>query len=646
MTLFSLRASAPRTFRRARAARLGLLVPLLLAATLAAPAAAQSPGFALDRFEPSGGGSDWLRLESIDFRGSGRLSLSLLGDYAHKPLVLFDEKTDEEVSNVVKSQTHLHLGAAVNFADRVRIGVAMPIAVHQDGSSQALGGGSSLQAPSGAAPGDLRLALDARLLGEHREPFRLALGGSVYLPTGKQEEFTGDGSVRVAPRLMAAGDIGVFAWAARVGFMTRGKIDKSQLTGVGMGHELDGGIALGVRPVANLIIGPELFSSTVVTDGNAFDGRATPLELLLGGRLSVAESWHFRLGASPGLTHALGTPAFRVVGGLEYFPPIAPPDRDGDRILDRDDACPAEPGPANDDPSKHGCPLPKDRDGDGVLDAEDACVEVPGPRSSDPKTNGCPPPPDRDKDGILDKNDACPDEPGPASNDPAKHGCPPPPDRDKDGIIDAEDACVDVPGLKTDDPSTNGCPDTDSDTIHNPQDACPEVAGPRNADPKKHGCPAARVEKNEIRILEQVKFKFNSDVILKESDVILEAVSKILRDHPEVKKIRIEGHTDNHGGKDFNKKLSDRRAASVVKWLVKKGGIEAGRLTSQGFGLERALASNDTEEGRQENRRVEFHIVDPAPRADGSTTTVTEPAKAEPAKAPTKAEPAKGPKAP
>jgi outer membrane protein OmpA-like peptidoglycan-associated protein len=121
----------------------------------------------------------------------------------------------------------------------------------------------------------------------------------------------------------------------------------------------------------------------------------------------------------------------------------------------------------------------------------------------------------------------------------------------------------------------------------------------------------ARVEKGQIRILEQVKFKTNSDVILPESDRILEAVAKILTENPEVKKIRVEGHTDNRGGRAFNKRLSDRRAASVVNWLVKRGGIDAGRMQSQGFGLERPIANNKTEEGRQENRRVEFHIVDP-----------------------------------
>src|SRR4029453_15767986 len=111
--------------------------------------------------------------------------------------------------------------------------------------------------------------------------------------------------------------------------------------------------------------------------------------------------------------------------------------------------------------------------------------------------------------------------------------------------------------------------------------------GARDPDPKKNGCPLARVEKGQGKIIEQVKFKTGSATILPESNTLLEAVAKILKEHPEIKKVRVEGHTDNRGGKSMNQRLSDRRAASVAKWLVTKGGIEKSRLTSEGFGLDR-----------------------------------------------------------
>jgi OmpA-OmpF porin, OOP family len=221
-----------------------------------------------------------------------------------------------------------------------------------------------------------------------------------------------------------------------------------------------------------------------------------------------------------------------------------------------------------------------------------------------------PPPPDRDGDGVLDREDACPDVPGIRTGDPHTNGCPPPPDRDKDGILDSEDACPDVPGTKTDNPKTNGCADKDGDSIFDPEDACPFQAGPRDPDPTKNGCPVARVEKGQIRITQPVKFKLNSSVILRESDYVLDAVKKILDEHAEIKKVRVEGHTDDQGTARYNMRLSKARARSVVKWLVTHG-VDKKRLTAEGFGRERPLDPAKTEEARAMNRRVELHITDP-----------------------------------
>jgi OmpA-OmpF porin, OOP family len=590
---------------------LGTLAPLPGAGGSAF--AQDGEGFALNRFNPSGGGSDWFTLESLDLRGQLRPALGLSFDFAHKPLVLYNAD-GEEVASIVERQIFLHVGAALNLAGRLRLGLSFPVAVNQLGEEQRVNGITYL-GPSGAAAGDLRAAADVRLLGEYGDPFRLAIGLEAFFPTGSQAAYTGDGLVRVAPRLLAAGDAGMVAYALRVGFQTRTTIEADQFQGVAFGNELTGAVAVGLRPTPNFLFGPELHGSSVVTKGSFFQQRATPLEVIIGAHLVVADDWRFSVGGAPGLTQGIGSPQVRMLARLEYFPAVPPPDRDGDGILDPDDACPDTPGIRTGDPRTHGCPPPPpppDRDGDGIIDSEDACPDEPGVRTGDPKTHGCPPPKDRDGDGIMDPDDACPDEPGEPTGDPKTHGCPPP-DRDKDGVLDRDDACPDQPGLKTGDPKTHGCPDSDGDGIPDPEDACPQQPGPRDPDPKKHGCPVARVEKGQIRILDQVKFKSGSAVILPESDGILEAVANVLRENPEIKKVRVEGHTDNRGGRAFNKRLSDRRAASVVKWLTTRGGIERSRLTSQGFGFDRPIATNRTEEGRQENRRVEFHIVDPPP---------------------------------
>jgi OOP family OmpA-OmpF porin len=394
---------------------------------------------------------------------------------------------------------------------------------------------------------------------------------------------------------MAAGDIGKLVYAASAGFYWRGQNQTFAATQTG--SEVFGGASLGVRLFDDkLLLGPEVNVSTVVEDGDAvFDKETTPLELIFGGHFFAGDEIRIGAGFGPGLTRGLGAPEWRGLLSFDWIQsvekkPVAapPPDRDGDGILDKDDACPDVPGEKNADPAKNGCPPPGDRDRDGVLDPEDACPDVAGEKTDDPETNGCPPP-DRDGDGVLDRDDACPDEPGEKSDDPTKNGCPLPKDRDGDSIVD-------------------------------PEDACPDAPGPANADPKKHGCPAARVEKGQIKILERVEFKYNSAELTKESEPILQAVLSVLESHPEFTRIRVEGHTDDRGNDKYNKTLSQRRAQSVVNWLVKKG-IDRKRLAAAGFGEERPIDTNETDEGRQNNRRVEFHIDEidgkPAP-AEGA----------------------------
>jgi OOP family OmpA-OmpF porin len=190
------------------------------------------------------------------------------------------------------------------------------------------------------------------------------------------------------------------------------------------------------------------------------------------------------------------------------------------------------------------------------------------------------------------------------------NGCPPKGDRDADGIYDDVDACPDEPGEANPDPAKNGCPlDTDGDGIIDREDACPRAPGPRDPDPNKNGCPKARIEHGQIKILERVEFATDSARILPVSDSLMLAVREIINTHPELKRISVEGHTDNVGGATYNKGLSQRRAASVVAWLVGHG-VDPERLDSIGYGLEKPLDSNSNATGRQRNRRVEFHIVD------------------------------------
>ncbi len=554
-------------------------LPAALAVTLAtSDASAQTTGFTANRFEPSETGSDWFENDSLDLRGKLRPALGLLLDYAKDNVDVLSPVDGSIQQRLVADQLFLHVGASLVLIDRFRLGLSLPLALYQYGFANPTGTPPS--PPNAAAIGDLRIGADVRLYGEYGDPFQIAVGGQVWLPTGVADQYTGDGKVRGAPHLLIAGDVLDIAYAVRFGVEFRG-LD-STIDGVKFGDEISGGLAVGGRIFdKKLLLGPELSFWTLTSD--AFKSPETPAEALLGGHYTAGD-FKINAGVGVGLSQAYGSPGFRALLGVDWIPGMERPKS-----------------------------AVADRDGDGIPDNEDACPDVPGVRTDDPKTNGCPMPapplpPDTDGDGVYDMDDACPDKAGAKSDNPKTNGCP---DRDKDGVFDFEDACPDVPGVRTDDPKTNGCPppdpDRDHDGIPNEADACPDEAGPPNPDPKKNGCPLAFVSQGQIKITEQVKFATGSARILADSDKLMSAVFKILSDHPEIKLVRIEGHTDNTGSAALNKTLSGQRAASVVAWLTLHG-VDKSRLASEGFGSERPIDTNATVEGKANNRRVEFHI--------------------------------------
>jgi outer membrane protein OmpA-like peptidoglycan-associated protein len=490
-----------------------------------------------------------------------------------------------------------HVGASLVLGEALRMSVNMPFIPYVEGSEGRLEGVTYNPPATSPTVGDLRFAFDVKLFGQGEDAIAMAIGAQAWAPTGDQASYASDGTFRGAPRLLIAGSPGIFTYAVKAGVMIRGR-DSVDFANSPIGHELIYGAALGVRLAdRRLVIGPEVYGSTDLTH-QTFKTRTSPLEGIFGMRYMCSCGLRFGAGVGPGFTQGYGSPVVRGVGVIEWSPEIVPEPT-------------PEPKP---EPKPEPVAKPADRDGDGILDAEDACPDTPGVKTDDPKTNGCA---DKDGDGIFDPVDACPDVPGIASKDPKLNGCPDP-DRDKDGIPNSEDACPDKPGIKTSDPKTNGCPDPDRDKdgIPNDQDACPDEAGKPDPDPAKNGCPKAFVKAGQIRIMDQVKFKTGSAEILpgKDSQEVLEAVVKVMKDHPEITKIRVEGHTDNTGTAKINTRLSSDRAASVVKWLVKNG-IAADRLTSKGWGPDRPIESNTTEEGRRSNRRVEFHIESQNPEA-------------------------------
>jgi OmpA-OmpF porin, OOP family len=284
-----------------------------------------------------------------------------------------------------------------------------------------------------------------------------------------------------------------------------------------------------------------------------------------------------------GLTFHFG--GSKKVEAVEERPapqPVQVRDSDGDGVTDDMDKCPNTPAGVKVD--SVGCPL--DSDMDGVPDYLDKCPNTPAGVKVD--SMGCPL--DSDKDGVPDNLDKCPNTPAGVKVD--STGCPL--DSDKDGVPDYLDKCPGTPaGVKVD---SVGCPlDSDGDGVVDTNDQCPDT--PKGATVDQRGC----------WIIKDLQFDTAKANIKPEYTKLLDDVVTVLKENPMLK-IEIQGHTDNVGKETYNEKLSMKRAQAVMEFL-EKSGIDKGRLTAKGYGFSKPAASNDTPEGRAENRRVELTPV-------------------------------------
>jgi outer membrane protein OmpA-like peptidoglycan-associated protein len=129
---------------------------------------------------------------------------------------------------------------------------------------------------------------------------------------------------------------------------------------------------------------------------------------------------------------------------------------------------------------------------------------------------------------------------------------------------------------------------------------------------KEEPKPPPRVElrDNKIEFKEKIQFEVNKAIIKEESFSLLHDIGDVIKNNPHLKKISIEGHASAEGDPKRNKKLSDDRSKAVLEFLAKKEGIEAARMTAKGWGVEKPVAPNDNEDGREKNRRVEFLVLE------------------------------------
>ena len=595
------------------------LALLSLVFFVAAPSAqGQSAGIDVELFHPNVDGRGFFGTNAASIHAPGEFGVGLVLHYARKQLLVpSGANPGFQVTNRLSGNLILSLG----LASWLELGLAVPVSLWNENDVVFAGSQNT------AGFGDIRFSPKLRLLNEQRHGVGLSLITMLTLPSGDTSAFLGQKNVRLSPELVLEKGLGPMRLLVNFGAHLR---ETATYLNVEVGHELFARVALTARVARSVELGAELLSTL---GGDRVAGN--PLEALFGARFFGGDKWQMWLGAGPGLTRAYGSPAVRVLAGLVYAPHDTSPDRDGDGVPDKDDRCPDQPGPA----SNQGCPKLErrvdrgriDTDGDGVPDKDDDCPTEPGPAAN----RGCPWP-DRDKDGVPDREDQCPDVPGPKWN----KGCPfvhkpAAPDRDGDGVPDSEDQCPDVAGPKW----NKGCPfvykppaptaparpvsDRDGDGVPDSEDKCPDVPGPKD----NGGCPLPPprvvVTQGEVKILDQVRFQTGKAEILESSNEILDQVATVLKQHPEIEKLEIQGHTDDVGNAMKNRLLSERRALAVMAYLVEKG-VGGARLVARGYGSKKPLVKLNKKRmkkpalkaARAKNRRVQFIVL--GARSDGA----------------------------
>ena len=562
--------------RASRSLFTGLFAALIVVGGGTSPAAAES--IDVQAFRPSPFAQDLFTVETGDVKGPCCWSGGLFLNYQNNPLVLRQTGggSDDIVANVVSKQITGNLLGSYRFFDWFALGLDVPVVLFQDG--EALAG---IAEPGVAGAGDIRLYPRFKLYRSRKGTFSLAASPTIILPTGgMSDDYMGRDGVAFLPTLMASLNLGRWGVA----------LDAATLIGTA-DHtfaNLDTSNTLNIKGGAwvsvvekKLDLIAESAIATPLDDlfGNSAEG---PVEVLAGVKWHAVPGVDLSLGGGTGLTQGVSAPDFRIFAGVMLFcepKPEAPPvDTDGDGYYDPDDECPLDPEDFDKFEDEEGCPDP-DNDGDGICDPWVATKgESEKRKSVCVGSDACPEIPE-DKDGFED-DDGCPE-----------------PDNDKDGLCDP---WVDEQGKAKDYAS-----------VCVPTDECPMEPETKNSYQDDDGCPdrAVVLEEKKIIILQKVLFHYDKTTIKDESFPLLNEVVSTLADNPQLLKIRIEGHTDERGSGPYNKTLSAGRTKEVLDYLVAHG-IDAGRLSSKGFGESKPLVKNaQTEEDHQKNRRVEFIIL-------------------------------------
>jgi outer membrane protein OmpA-like peptidoglycan-associated protein len=544
----------------------------------------QDSGYNFELFHPAGDLYGYTTVHGAATLQNLQLGSSFWVSYEDDPIVLVDENGERisvdgsESDGLVDSRLGGDFQIGMGFTRFASVVADIPLVMSQDAWQMSRLDNPSLAPVRGTSGGvsDIRIEPKVAVLDRDFFPVGLGLVVPVSVPSGADADFMGDGAVTVAPTVIAEFSNGsihnrAYTWrlAVNTGYLLR---NPARVRDTNMASAVLYGLGTGFRVATPVELTAEFHGQSAGTKSGQ-----NPAEAILGVKGLVGRWVALNAGGGLGVLGGIGAPDFRIVAGATVAPSFDPAARDTDHdgVPDGMDKCPKDAEDKDGFQDEDGCPE-LDNDADGREDSVDKCPNDP-----------------EDDDGYLD-NDGCPE-----------------PDNDRDGVLDGQDRCPNDAGPA----DREGCPnlDTDGDGIPNDLDRCPYDAEDMDGDRDEDGCPDEQqrvvVEKNFIRINDLIYFDFNKVTIQERSYDLLNEIAKVINDNAQLLRIRIEGHTDNVGSDLANLKLSQGRAESVKAYLVSRG-VDARRLDAAGFGEMRPVATNDTEDGRAQNRRVEFIIVD------------------------------------
>ena len=608
------------------------VVAVVGAALVPAPARAQPAGsIDLNVFRPAIDSRGYLTINASQVLGHSELSFGLGAlDWGRGLLQLDGMGNTYSVDNIFTATLIAAYGLKLGPIE-LELGGSVPLRLmNGDRGPDDLGDPGNANDDKaykidGQGLGSIGLHLKTRFLKTSRPP-HVGLGviASVFLPTANpKQRFLGEETA--VPQVIGILDK-EFGRTGRLRIALNGGIrvrktttftnsdpgtDGAPITGesITVGAEIPYGVGLAYAVAKQRFdVVLEAYGSLPLGDKANYQ----PLEALAGVKLYLARNSFLSLGAGRGLLPNKGAnPDFRGMIGIVFEPNIG--DRDGDGLKDDVDKCPDNPEDFDRFEDEDGCPEP-DNDRDGILDDDDQCPNNPEDKDNFQDEDGCPEGDknDRDGDGILDNVDKCPDDPEDFDQFEDEDGCPEL-DNDKDGIPDADDLCPNVPEDKDGFEDEDGCPDLDNDKdrILDKDDKCPNEPETYNGTDDQDGCPdrgRVVVTETAIEILDVVYFEYNKAIIKSQSFPILDAVAATMQGNPSIQLIEVQGHTDERGDDAYNLDLSDRRAKSVEKYLADKG-VDAKRLSAQGYGETQPLDRKSNEAAWAKNRRVAFLIL-------------------------------------